>query len=181
MNMFPDIHATTILGVRHNGKVALGGDGQVTFGDTIMKHGAVKIRAIYDGDVLAGFAGSAADAFALFEKFEGKLEEFSGDLIRAAVELAKEWRMDKMLRNLEAMLVVMDLKHGLIISGNGDVVESDDGVLSIGSGSPYATAAARAFIASGKKSPKEIVKQSLEITANICIYTNTNINILELK
>jgi len=181
MNMFPDIHATTILGVRHNGKVALGGDGQVTFGDTVMKHGALKIRSIYDGEVLAGFAGSAADAFALFEKFEGKLEEFSGDLIRAAVELAKEWRMDKMLRNLEAMLVVMDINHGLIISGNGDVVESDDGVLSIGSGSPYAIAAARAFIASGKKSARDIVQQSLEITAGICIYTNDHINILELK
>ncbi len=181
MNMFADIHATTILGVSHNGKVALGGDGQVTFGDTVMKHGAVKIRSIYDGDVLAGFAGSAADAFALFEKFEGKLEEFSGDLVRAAVELAKEWRMDKMLRNLEAMLVVMDSEHGLIISGNGDVVESDDGVLSIGSGSPYAIAAARAFIAAGRKSPKEIVRRSLEITADICIYTNNNINILELK
>jgi len=131
--------------------------------------------------VLAGFAGSAADAFALFEKFEGKLEEFSGDLVRAAVELAKEWRMDKMLRNLEAMLVVMDPDHGLIISGNGDVVESDDGVLSIGSGSPYAIAAARAFIMSGKKSAKDIVRQSLEITAEICIYTNKNINVLELK
>ncbi len=181
MNMFPDLHATTILGVRHNGKVALGGDGQVTFGDTVMKHGAVKVRAIYDGAVLAGFAGSAADAFALFEKFEAKLDEFSGDLVRAAVELAKDWRMDKMLRNLEAMLVVMDIDHGLIISGNGDVVESDDGVMSIGSGSPYATAAARAFIASGKKSPKEIVRMSLEITADICIYTNNNINVLELK
>ncbi len=181
MNMFPEIHATTILGVHHNGKVALGGDGQVTFGDTVMKHGAVKIRSIYDGEVLAGFAGSAADAFALFEKFEGKLEEFSGDLVRAAVELAKDWRMDKMLRNLEAMLVVMDVDHGLIISGNGDVVESDDGVLSIGSGSPYAIAAARAFIVAGKKNPKEIVKKALEITADICIYTNNNINILELK
>ncbi len=181
MNMFPDLHSTTILGVRHNGKVALGGDGQVTFGETIMKHGAVKVRSIYDGDVLAGFAGSAADAFALFEKFEAKLDEFSGDLVRAAVELAKDWRMDKMLRNLEAMLVVMDIDHGLIISGNGDVVESDDGVMSIGSGSPYATAAARAFIASGKKSPKEIVRMSLEITADICIYTNDKINILELK
>lgn len=181
MNMFPDIHATTILGVMLNGKVALGGDGQVTFGDTVMKHGAVKVRSIYDGEVLTGFAGSAADAFALFEKFEGKLEEFSGDLVRASVELAKEWRMDKMLRNLEAMLVVMDKEHGLIISGNGDVVEPDDGILSIGSGSPYAIAAARAFIASGKKSPKEIVRQALEITAEICIYTNTNINVLELK
>ena len=181
MNMFPDIHSNNILGVMHNGKVALGGDGQVTFGDTVMKHGALKIRAIYDGEVLTGFAGSAADAFALFEKFEGKLEEFSGDLVRASVELAKEWRMDKMLRNLEAMLVVMDKDHGLIISGNGDVVEPDDGVLSIGSGSPYAISAARAFIASGKKSPKEIVRQSLEITADICIYTNKNINVLELK
>lgn len=181
MSKFPELHATTILGVRHNDKVALGGDGQVTFGDTVMKHGAVKIRSIFNGDVLAGFAGSAADAFALFEKFEGKLEEFGGDLVRAAVELAKEWRMDKMLRNLEAMLVVMDLDHGLIISGNGDVVESDDGVLSIGSGSPYAIAAARAFIESGKKSPKEIVQKSLEIAADICIYTNRNINVMELK
>ena len=181
MSQMPKLHATTILGVRHNDKVALGGDGQVTFGDTVMKHGAVKIRSIYDGEVLAGFAGSAADAFALFEKFEAKLEEFNGDLIRGAVELAKDWRMDKVLRNLEAMLVVMDREHGLIISGNGDVVESDDGVLSIGSGSPYAIAAARAFIASGKKSPREIVKQSLEIAADICIYTNNRINVLELK
>jgi ATP-dependent HslUV protease, peptidase subunit HslV len=181
MSRFPEIHATTILGVRHNGKVAIGGDGQVTFGDTVMKHGAIKIRSIYDGEVLTGFAGSAADAFALFEKFEAKLDEFSGDLVRAAVELAKDWRMDKMLRNLEAMLIVMDLEHGLIISGNGDVVESDDGVMSIGSGSPYATAAARAFIASGKKSAKEIVRKSLEITAEICIYTNNNIHVLELK
>ncbi len=176
-----EIHATTILGVRHNGRVALGGDGQVTFGDTVMKHTAVKVRSLYDKTVLAGFAGSAADAFALFEKFEGKLDEYNGDLVRAAVELAKDWRMDKMLRQLEAMLVVMNKERGLIISGNGDVVEADDGVLSIGSGSPYAIAAARAFIAAGKTSPQEIVKQSLEITADICIYTNNNIQVMELK
>ena len=139
------------------------------------------MRSLYDYSVLAGFAGSAADAFAHFEKFEGKLEEFNGDLLRAAVELAKEWRMDKMLRQLEAMLVVMDKDHGLIISGTGDVVEADDGVLSIGSGSPNAIAAARAFIAAGKKSAREVVRQSLEITADICIYTNHKIHVLELK
>jgi len=176
-----DLHATTILGVRHNGRVALGGDGQVTFGDTVMKHTAVKVRSLYDESVLAGFAGSAADAFALFEKFESKLEEYNGDLIRAAVELAKEWRMDKMLRQLEAMLVVMNEERGLIISGNGDVVEADDGILSIGSGSPYAIAAARAYVDAGKKSAKDIVKRALEITADICIYTNRNIHVLELK
>ena len=174
-------HATTILGVRHNGKVALGGDGQVTFGETVMKHSATKIRTLFNDAVLAGFAGAAADAFALFEKFEGRLEEFNGDLIRAAVELAKEWRMDKYLRQLEAMLVVMDKDHGLVISGNGDVLESDDGVLSIGSGSPYATAAARAFIAAGKKNPHEIVEKSLSIAADICIYTNNHISVLDLK
>lgn len=175
------LHATTILGVRHNGKIALGGDGQVTFGDTVMKHSATKIRTLFNDTVLAGFAGAAADAFALFEKFEGRLEEYNGDLIRAAVELAKEWRMDKYLRQLEAMLVVMDKERGLIISGTGDVLESDDGVLSIGSGSPYATAAARAFVEAGKKNPREIVQKSLEITADICIYTNRHISVLELK
>lgn len=174
-------HATTILGVHHNGKIALGGDGQVTFGETVMKHSATKIRTLFNDTVLAGFAGAAADAFALFEKFEGRLEEYNGDLIRAAVELAKEWRMDKYLRQLEAMLVVMDKEHALIISGNGDVLESDDGVLSIGSGSPYATAAARAFVEAGKKNPREIVQKSLEITADICIYTNRHISVLELK
>ncbi len=174
-------YATTILGVRHNGKVALGGDGQVTFGETVMKHTATKIRTLFNDSVLAGFAGAAADAFALFEKFEGRLEEFNGDLVRAAVELAKEWRMDKYLRQLEAMLVVMDKSQGLIISGTGDVLEADDGVLSIGSGSSYATAAARAFIAAGKKNPKEIVQKSLGIAADICIYTNHHITILELN
>lgn len=174
-------HATTILGVRIGGKVALGGDGQVTFGDTVMKHSATKIRTLFNDTVLAGFAGAAADAFALFEKFEGRLEEFNGDLVRAAVELAKEWRLDKYLRQLEAMLVVMDKEHGLIISGTGDVLESDDGVLSIGSGSPYATAAARAFISAGKKNAREIVQKSMEITGDICIYTNRHITVLELK
>ncbi len=175
------IRATTILGIQINGKTALGGDGQVTLGDTIMKHSASKVRTLYDGKVLAGFAGAAADAFALFEKFEGKLDEFRGDLVRSAVELAKDWRMDKVLRNLDALLIVMDKDNGLIISGTGDVIEADDGVFSIGSGSPYATAAARAFIKAGKKVPKDIVLQSLEITSGICIYTNNNITVLELK
>ncbi len=174
-------HSTTILGVRINQRAALGGDGQVTLGETIVKHTAAKVRTMYDGKVLAGFAGAAADAFALFEKFESKLESFRGDLVRSAVELAKDWRTDKVLRNLDAMLVVMDKDHGLIVSGNGDVIETDDGVLAIGSGAPYATAAARAFLAAGKKSPREIVRKSLEIAAGICVFTNNQISVLELK
>jgi len=179
--MMQGFHSTTILGVRINQRAALGGDGQVTLGETIVKHTAAKVRTMYDGKVLAGFAGAAADAFALFEKFESKLESFRGDLVRSAVELAKDWRTDKVLRNLDAMLVVMDKDHGLIVSGNGDVIETDDGVLAIGSGAPYATAAARAFLAAGKKSPREIVRKSLEIAAGICVYTNNQISVLELK
>lgn len=166
---------TTILGVRRGDKIALGGDGQVTFGNTVVKHGAKKIRRLGDDDVIAGFAGSTADAMTLFSKFEGKLEEFNGNITRAAVELAKEWRSDKVLRHLEALLAVMDRKHSLMISGKGDVVEPDDGILAIGSGGPYALAAARAMIKYTDMEPGEIVKESLMIAADICIFTNDSI------
>ena len=171
---------TTILSVRHKGKVALGGDGQVTHETTIMKQKANKVRRMADGKTLTGFAGAAADAFTLFEKFEGKLEQYSGNLYRAAVELAKEWRTDRVLRRLEASLVVVDKEHSLLVSGNGDVIEPDDGILSIGSGGPYALAAARALIKYSQLSAKEVVKQSLLITASICIYTNDQIVVEEL-
>lgn len=166
---------TTILGVRIGNRVALGGDGQVTFGDTVVKHKARKIRLIREKKVLAGFAGSTADAMTLFTKFEGKLDEQNGNIMKAAVELAKEWRSDKILRHLEALLAVMDKDHSLLISGKGDVVEPDDGILAIGSGGPYALAAARALINNTKLDPEDIVKKSLEITSMICIYTNANI------
>ncbi len=169
------IRGTTILGVRIGNAVALGGDGQVTFGDTIIKHGARKVRVLRERNVLAGFAGSTADAMTLFSKFEGKLDEFDGNLVKAAVEIAKEWRSDKVLRHLEALLAVMNKEHSLIISGKGDVVEPDDGILAIGSGGPYALAAARAMRNNTKLTPEEIVKQSLMITSEICIYTNNEI------
>ena len=175
------IHATTILGLRHNGSVALGGDGQVTFDDTIMKATATKVRSLSDGKILAGFAGSSADAFTLFERFETKLEEYSENLPRAAVELAKDWRRDKYLRQLEALLAVVDKEHAMIISGSGDVVEPDDGIVAIGSGGPYALAACRALIASSKLGAEQIVKRSLEIAADICIYTNHHITVETLK
>lgn len=166
-------HATTIVAVRHNGKIAIAGDGQVTFGgNTIMKHNAKKVRRLYHGKVLAGFAGSVADAFTLFSKFEQKLEELNGNMMRAAVELAKEWRMDRVLRRLEALLIVTDMEHLLIISGNGEVIEPDDGVTAIGSGGPYALAAARALIGYSSLSAPEIARQALEIAANICVFTN---------
>lgn len=168
---------TTILGIRIGDRFALGGDGQVTFGETVVKHGARKIRSIRDGEVLAGFAGSTADALTLFAKFEGKLQEYAGNLAKAAVELAKEWRTDKILRHLEALLAVMNTEHSLIISGNGDVVEPDDGIVAIGSGGPYALAAARALIGLGASEPMEVVRRSLEIAAGICIYTNDRITI----
>ena len=175
------IHATTIVAVRHNGKVAIAGDGQVTFGgNTIMKHNAKKVRRLYHGKVLAGFAGSVADAFTLFSKFEQKLEELNGNMMRAAVELAKEWRMDRVLRRLEALLIVTDAEHLLIISGNGEVIEPDDGVTAIGSGGPYALAAARALVGYSTLSAAEIVRQSLEIAANICVFTNDHITVEEL-
>lgn len=174
------IHSTTILAVRHNGKVALGGDGQVTFSNTIMKQKAKKIRRMYKDKVLAGFAGTAADAFTLFARFEGKLEEYRGNLPRAAVELAKEWRTDKYLRRLEALLAVVDKDHSLVISGNGEVIEPDDGIIAIGSGGPYALAAARALVKYTNLSAKEIVEEAMKITSQICIYTNDQINVEEL-
>lgn len=166
---------TTILGVRVGKKIALGGDGQITFGDTIVKHGARKIRLIGDRKVLAGFAGSTADAMTLFSKFEGKLEQYNSNIMKAAVETAKEWRSDKILRHLEALLAVMDKEHSLMISGKGDVVEPDDGILAIGSGGPYALASARALIKHTKMVPESIVRESLMIASGICIYTNDSI------
>ena len=173
--------ATTIVAVRHKGKTAIAGDGQVTFGgNTIMKHNAKKVRRLYHGKVMAGFAGSVADAFTLFSKFETKLEEFNGNMMRAAVELAKEWRMDRVLRRLEALLIVVDADHLLIISGNGEVIEPDDGVTAIGSGGPYALAAARALISHSDLEAKDIVREALTIASSICIYTNDHITVEEL-
>jgi ATP-dependent HslUV protease subunit HslV len=175
------IRSTTILGVRHKGVVALGGDGQVSFDDTVLKHSAKKLRRLYDDTILAGFAGSAGDAVTLFERFEQKIDEFSGNLARAAVELAKDWRMDKYLRRLEALLVVMDSGHIFMISGNGDVIEPDDNILAIGSGAPYALAAARALVKHTKMDAPAIVKTALEIAAEICVFTNSAITIEVLK
>ena len=171
---------TTILCVRHKGKVALGGDGQVTLNETIMKHGAKKVRRLYNDNVLAGFAGTTADAFTLFEKFEGKLEQYHGNLTRAAVELAKDWRTDKILRRLEALLIVADKEHTLIISGNGDVIEPDEGAIAIGSGGVYALASAKALIKHSDLDVKSIVEESMKIAADICVYTNDRIFIEEL-
>jgi len=173
------IRSTTILGVRRNGQVALGGDGQVTVGQTVMKSNAQKVRTLHGGKLLAGFAGAAADAFTLFEKFEEKLERYPGNLQRAAVELAKDWRSDRVLRRLEALLAVTDKEHGFIISGTGDIIEPDDGILAIGSGGSYALAAARALLESTDMPPREIVRRGLEIAAEICVYTNANITVLE--
>jgi ATP-dependent HslUV protease, peptidase subunit HslV len=173
-------HSTTIICVRHQGKVALAGDGQVTIGDIVVKQGARKLRKLYNDRVLAGFAGSAADAIALFSKFEGKLEEFRGNLRRASVELAKEWRTDRILRRLEALLIVADLENSYLISGSGDLIEPDDGILTIGSGGAYALAAARSLLAYSNLSAKEICVESLKIAATICIYTNANILVEEL-
>lgn len=174
-------HATTIVAVRHKGKTAFAGDGQVTFGgNTIMKHNAKKVRTLYHGKVLAGFAGSVADAFTLFEKFEGKLEEFQGNMMRAAVELAKEWRLDRVLHRLEALLIVSDADRLLIISGNGEVIEPDDGVTAIGSGGPYALAAARALVRHSELPAQDIARQALEIAADICVFTNNHIIVEEL-
>lgn len=175
------IHATTIVAVRKDGKVAVAGDGQVTFGqNTIMKSTAKKVRLLHNGKVIAGFAGSVADAFTLFEKFEGKLEEYHGNLQRAAVELAKEWRMDKVLRKLEALLIVANEEDLLIVSGNGEVIEPDDGVTAIGSGGSYALSAARALLKHSRLSAREIAEESLHIAASICIYTNHNITVEEI-
>jgi len=176
----PRIKGTTILGVRIGTGGALGGDGQVTLGETIIKHNASKIRTLGDGKVLAGFAGSTADALTLFERFEGKLEKYSGNLRRAAVELAKDWRSDRTLRRLEAMLAVMDSEASLLVSGTGDVVEPDDHITALGSGGPMALAAARAFIKAGYDDPERVVRESLEITGNICLYSNTRITVVTL-
>ncbi|GAB6180670.1 ATP-dependent protease subunit HslV [Desulfotomaculum defluvii] len=174
-------HATTIVAVKRDAKVAIAGDGQVTFGqNTIMKHTARKVRRLYNGQVLAGFAGSVADAFTLFEKFEGKLEEYHGNLLRAAVELAKAWRTDKYLRSLEAMLIVANKENLLVLSGNGEVIEPDEGVTAIGSGGPYALAAARALTKHTNFSPKDIAYEALEIASDICVYTNKNIIVEEI-
>ena len=172
-------HGTTILAVRKNGRTALGGDGQVSIGDTVVKATATKVRALKGGKVLAGFAGSVADAITLYEKFEEKLERHPGNLPRAAVELAKDWRSDRVLRRLEALLVVADTQNGFMISGNGELIEPDDGVLAIGSGGAYAQAAARALLRETTLSPRDIVVKALTIAGEICIYTNTNITVLE--
>jgi ATP-dependent HslUV protease subunit HslV len=174
------MRATTIVAVRHNGRVALGGDGQVTLGDTVMKSSATKVRKLKDGRILAGFAGSVADAFTLFEKFEEKLERYPGNLSKAVVELAKDWRTDRYLRRLEALLAVADREHLFVISGDGNVIEPDDQIAAIGSGGGYALAAARALKEHTALPAAEIVKQSLGIAADICIYTNRNITVLEL-
>lgn len=180
MNEHPAITGTTIIAVRHRGKVAIGGDGQVTLGSTVLKQRANKIRKLYKDTVLAGFSGATADAFTLFERFEGKLEQHHGNLLRAAVELAKEWRTDRMLRRLEALLIVLDRHNSLIISGTGDVVEPDDGITAIGSGGPFALAAARAMVKHGNLDARTIVAESMRIASEICIYTNDNITIEEL-
>ena len=176
----PTFHATTILAVKKDGKVALGGDGQVTTGDIVAKSSAVKVRKLREGRVLAGFAGSVADAFTLFEKFEEKMERYPGNLSRAAVELAKDWRSDRYLRRLEALLAVADHQHLYMLSGTGDVIEPDDDIVAIGSGGAYALSAARALKDHSTLSAPEIVRKALEIAGEICIYTNRNITVLEL-
>ncbi len=174
-------HATTILCVSRDGKVAIGGDGQVTMGNTVLKHNAKKIRRMYGDRVIGGFAGATADAFTLFEKFEGKLESYRGNITRASVELAKDWRTDKVLRRLEALLIVADREHMFIISGNGDVIEPEEGIAAIGSGGPFAQAAAKALFDNSALGAREILEKAMKIAAGICIYTNENIYIEELS
>lgn len=173
-------HGTTILSVRHQGKVVIGGDGQVTLGNTIMKGNARKVRRLYQDKVIAGFAGGTADAFTLFERFETKLEKFQGHMLRSAVELAKDWRTDRALRRLEALLAVADAKHSLIITGNGDVIEPEDNLIAIGSGGAFAQSSAKALLENTTLSARDIVEKSLSIAASICIYTNHNRTIEEL-
>lgn len=175
-----NIHSTTVVGLIRNGKAVIGSDGQVTMGSTVLKHTARKVRKIFNNSVLVGFAGATSDAFTLFERFEGKLEQYKGNLLRAATELAKEWRTDKYLRKLEALLAVVGKDKTLIISGTGDVIEPDDGIVAIGSGGQYAYVAARVMMKYTKLSSKEIVEESLKQAADVCIYTNGNISIEEL-
>ena len=176
----PEVHATTVLAVRKDGRVAMGGDGQVTMGDTVVKGSARKVRALKDGAILAGFAGAVADAFTLFEKLEEKLERYPGNMTRAVVELAKDWRMDRYLRRLDALLAVADTEHLFLVSGNGDVIEPDDDIVAIGSGGSFALAAARALKEHAPLAAPEIVRSALEIAGDICIYTNRDIVVLEL-
>ncbi|MBS1242861.1 MAG: HslU--HslV peptidase proteolytic subunit [Nitrospirae bacterium] len=174
------MHATTILAVRRNGKTAIAGDGQVTVGSTVMKHNARKVRKMYNDRIVAGFAGATADAFTLFEKFEAKLEQYHGNLTRAAVELAKDWRTDRVLRRLEALMIVADAERSFILSGTGDVIEPEDGIAAIGSGGPYALAAARALTAHTALSARQTVEAAMQIAGDICIYTNKEITVEEL-
>lgn len=174
------VHATTVLAVRRDGRAVMAGDGQVTVGSTVVKETARKIRRLYKDQILAGFAGSAADAFALFTRFEGKLEEFRGNLERAVIELARDWRTDRYLRRLEAMLIVLDRKSTYLVSGTGDLIEPDDGLVAIGSGGPFALAAARALIRHSTLDARAVAEQALQIAAGICIYTNANLTIEEL-
>jgi len=174
------MHATTILSVRHNGQTVLAGDGQVTLGSTVVKHGARKIRRLYNETILAGFAGSAADSFALFSRFEAKLEQYRGNLERAAVELARDWRTDRFLRRLEAMLIVSDQKTTFLLSGTGDLIEPDDGIVAVGSGGPYAMAAARALARHSQLTARQIAEEAMGIAADICIYTNSHLTVEEL-
>lgn len=175
------IRGTTILAVRHKGKVTVAGDGQVTIDVTVMKHGARKVRRLYHNQVIVGFAGATADAFTLFDRFDQKLEQYKGNLLRAAVELTKDWRTDRILRHLEALMIAVSKEHFLIISGNGDVIESDDDVMAIGSGGPYALAAARALVRHSNMTATEIAEESLKIASEICIYTNQHITLEELE
>ena len=174
------IHATTILAVRHRDRAVLAGDGQVTLGAAIVKHGARKIRRLYNDSILAGFAGSAADSFALFSRFESKLEQYRGNLERAAVELAKDWRTDRALRRLEAMLIIMDKKGTFLLSGTGDLIEPDDGIIGIGSGGPFAQAAAKALVRHSTLDARAVAEESMRIASEICVYTNGNVTLEEL-
>lgn len=169
--------STTIVAIRHNEEVVVAGDGQVTFGNTVVKHKATKVRRLYNGQVITGFAGATADAFTLYDKLEQKLEQYNGNLMRASVELAKDWRTDRILRRLEALLVAVDEKHSLLLSGSGDVIEPDDGIIAIGSGGPYAQAAASALVQHSDLDAEAIARSSLEIAASICVYTNQNISL----
>jgi len=174
------IRSTTVLAVRRDGRVVMAGDGQVTMGDTVVKHHARKIRRLYNDRILTGFAGATADAFTLFEKLEGKLEQYNGNLKRAAVELAKDWRMDRALRRLEALLIAADAAESFILSGTGDVIEPDDGLAAVGSGAPFALSAARALMAHTDLPPRRIAEEAMRIAASVCVYTNTEFTIEEL-